>query len=184
MVLELNQPDFQTVALRPRAIIGAEDTVIMPRVLRAYHEDKLRIIGDGKNTVDLTAVENVIEAINCCMDAPIDAMGQSYNITNGEPILLWEEINQMLHGLNLPPVTKKLPYWLANFVANASEKLAFLNGGKEPALTTYGIGILALNFTMDISKARKNLSFNPKVTTREAVEEFVTWYKFQAHAQA
>jgi len=152
MVLELNRPEFQTVALRPRAIIGAEDTVIMPRVLRAYHEGKLRIIGDGQNKVDLTAVVNVIEAINCCIDAPIDAMGQSYNITNGEPILLWDEINKMFEDLNLAPVTKKLPYWLANIVASASEKLAFLNGGKEPALTTYGIGILALNFTMDIKK--------------------------------
>jgi len=184
MVLELNRPDFQTIALRPRAIIGAEDTVIMPRVLRAYHEGKLRVIGDGKNRVDLTAVVNVIEAINCCIDAPINAMGQSYNITNGEPIFLWEEINEMFRQLNLPPVTKKLSYGFASFVAKVSEKLAFLKGGKEPALTTYGIGILGLNFTMDITKAKKLLKFKPKSTTREAIEEFVNWYQTQANDQA
>ncbi len=184
MVLGLNRPEFQTVALRPRAIIGAEDTVIMPRVLRAYHEGKLRIIGDGKNKVDLTAVVNVIEAVRCCIEASISAMGQSYNITNGEPILLWEEINEMLRRLNLPIVTRKLPYWIANLAASGSEKLAFFNGGKEPALTTYGIGILALNFTMDITKARKQLRFIPKMTTREAVEEFVNWYKTQSDAKA
>jgi len=47
-VLEKNNFGIETIALRPRAIIGAEDTVIFPRVLEAYHKGKLKIVGDGK----------------------------------------------------------------------------------------------------------------------------------------
>ncbi len=177
MVLDLNTPDFQTVALRPRAIVGAEDTVIMPRVLHAYEMGKLKIIGDGKNKVDLTAVANVIHAVDCCLQAPDNAMGESYNITNDEAIYLWEEINEVLKGLGLQPVSKKVPFWLANLVAYFSEKLAVFNGNKEPALTQYGIGILAMNFTMDVNKAKEKLGYQPKFSTRDAVLEFVDWYK-------
>jgi nucleoside-diphosphate-sugar epimerase len=38
LVLSQNNNNFQTIALRPRAIIGAEDTVIFPRVLEAYNK--------------------------------------------------------------------------------------------------------------------------------------------------
>jgi len=71
-VLNANEKGIQTIALRPRAIIGAEDTVIFPRILEAHNKGKLKIIGDGKNSCDLTCVRNVIEAIICSINAPSD----------------------------------------------------------------------------------------------------------------
>ena len=49
LVLAMNGQGIETIALRPRAIIGAEDTVIFPRVLEAYHKGRLKII-DRKST--------------------------------------------------------------------------------------------------------------------------------------
>ncbi|MFN5596861.1 MAG: NAD-dependent epimerase/dehydratase family protein, partial [Bacteroidota bacterium] len=54
IVLSNNTQAIQTLALRPRAIIGAEDTVIFPRVLNAYEKGKLKIVGRGDNLCDLT----------------------------------------------------------------------------------------------------------------------------------
>jgi len=47
---------------------------------------------------------------------------------------------------------------------------------KEPVLTKYGVGIIARNFTLDITKARKNLNYEPEMSTDEAILEFVNWY--------
>jgi len=47
---------------------------------------------------------------------------------------------------------------------------------REPALTVYGVGTLAKSFTMDISLAKKHLGYVPRVSTDEAIEEFVNWY--------
>jgi nucleoside-diphosphate-sugar epimerase len=36
---------------------------------------------------------------------------------------------------------------------------------------------LANSLTLDISKAKAKLGYEPKMTTREAVDEFLRWYK-------
>jgi nucleoside-diphosphate-sugar epimerase len=48
---------------------------------------------------------------------------------------------------------------------------------KEPALTVYSIGTLTKSFTMDISKAKKLLGYEPRVSTKESILEFIKWYK-------
>ncbi|MEL6539124.1 MAG: NAD(P)-dependent oxidoreductase, partial [Bacteroidota bacterium] len=71
------------IILRPRALLGRGDTVIMPRVIRSHEEGRLRIIGNGKTMVDMTAVSNVVLAIRQAISAPEEACGEVYNITNG-----------------------------------------------------------------------------------------------------
>jgi len=178
--LKLNRPDFETIALRPRAIIGAEDAVIFPRVLRAYQEGRLKIVGDGKNIVDLTCVSNVIRAVEACITADHSAFGEVYNITNGEPRPLWESIGHFLKALDLPPITKKVPAAVALTVASLNEFIhRYFLGGREPALTRYSVGILSTSMTLDISKAREKLGYTPVQSTVEGIQEFVEWYKKQ-----
>ena len=178
MVLAQHRKGIQTIALRPRAIIGAEDTVIFPRVLEAYNQGKLKIIGKGDNICDLTCVSNVIEAVSCCVDAQPTAYGEAYNITDGMPITFWEAMRYTLEGLHLTPPTKKVPRSIALFAASIVEgKAKLFRQKKEPALTKYGIGILADNFTLDITKAKTQLGYVPKMTTYEGMDEFIAWYK-------
>ncbi len=177
-VLGANGPTLQTIALRPRAIIGAEDTVIFPRVIKAYQEKKLSILGNGNNLVDLTCVRNVIEAIVCALEAAAEATGIAYNITNDEPVKLWEQINYVLRQLGLQPVTRKLPYGLVKAFAAITElRYRWLHPEKEPPITRYGIGILAVSMTMDNSLARQKLGYKPVQTTKEGIDEFLAWYK-------
>lgn len=178
-VLGRHSATFKTVSLRPRAIIGAEDTVIFPRLLKAYDSGRLKIIGNGQNIVDLTTVRNVIEAVVCALYAPAEAFGQAYNITNGEPVKLWEEINFLLQQLHLQLVTQRIPLGIADAFAQLLEIKAKWTGGLEPTLTRYGIGVLAHSLTMDISKARKLLNYHPVQTTREGIVEFIEWYQNQ-----
>ena len=50
------------------------------------------------------------------------------------------------------------------------------NGHREPALTVYGVGTLAMDFSMDITKARKRLGYVPRQSVEEALDEFVAWH--------
>ncbi len=178
LVLDLNGNGIASIALRPRAIIGAEDAVIFPRVLEAYKQGKLKIVGNGENVVDLTCARNVIEAIICCINAPKSAYGQAYNITNDDSIKLWSALNLLLKGLNFEPPTKKIPVKIALLAASFAEwKNRTFSPDKEPTLTKYSIGILANNFTLDITKAKQNLNYRPVQSTLEGINEFVEWHK-------
>ncbi|MDJ1468716.1 NAD-dependent epimerase/dehydratase family protein [Cytophagaceae bacterium DM2B3-1] len=180
LVLAANSDILETVALRPRAIIGAEDTVIFPRVLKAYQENKLVIIGSGTNKGDITCVRNVIEAIVCSLNAQKQVMGQAYNVSNDEPVVLWEVLNNLLQQLGLKPVTRKLPYWIVMTAAWITEqRYKWFKPNEEPPITQHGIGSLARSMTMDISLAKKNLGYKPVQSTQEGINEFIEWYKSQ-----
>jgi len=165
------------IILRPRALVGRGDSIIMPRLIRAFDEGRLRIIGDGKNIVDLTAVENVVDAIILSLNANGESLNNAYNITNGEPVMLWEKISKVLAALDRPLADKKVPFAVANGYAGMLEFMARIKNQKEPTLTRYGVGTLSKSFTLDISKAQNLLGYNPKISTDAAIVEFVNWYK-------
>jgi nucleoside-diphosphate-sugar epimerase len=71
---------------------------------------------------------------------------------------------------------KKIPYALVKTIAHAMELKSKWTHRKEPPLTVYGVGTLAKSFTMDISLAKEFLGYVPRVSTDEAIHEFVNWY--------
>ncbi len=174
---KLERSGLQYIILRPRAIIGRGDIVIMPRLIKAYDEKKLFILGDGRNIVDLTSVANIVHAIILSINSEERSLNNSYNITNGKPVLLWEAISQVLTALERKIPNQKINIKILMFFAFLMEMKAKIFGGKEPVLTRYTVGTLGKSFTMDISKAQDLLDYKPIITTEESIEEFVKWYK-------
>ena len=175
--LLLKESEIPYIILRPRALIGRGDSVIMPRLIRAFKEGTLKIIGDGNNVVDLTSLSNVADAIELSLFIGSNAINQTYNITNGEPVKMWECVETVLSKLGYTWNKQKIPFAVANFAAKLMELKSRLTNFKEPALTVYSVNTLAKSFTLDISKARNLLGYSPKMTTEEAIVEFVNWNK-------
>lgn len=165
------------VILRPRALIGRGDTVIMPRLIHAHSKGKLAKIGQGTNMVDLTPVSNVVDAIVLGLSASGSALNQTYNISNGDPVLLWEKIEMIFEQLNLPTLSKKLPLPIVLFFARMMEFKSNLSSDQsEPVLTVYGVGTLAKTFTLNIDKAKDLLGYVPRMSVDEAIQEYVEWH--------
>jgi nucleoside-diphosphate-sugar epimerase len=173
--IELENAGIPYVILRPRALTGRGDTVIMPRLIRAYDEGRLKLIGDGENMADLTSVANVADAIVLALSTE-KGINQTYNISNGAPVKLWDSIATVLDKLGKTPPSRRVPFGIVKIIAKVMEIKSKMTNTKEPALTVYGVGILAKSMTMDISKAKNLLGYQPNVTTEEAIEEFVNWY--------
>jgi len=166
------------IIIRPRALIGKGDTVIMPRIMRAHNEGRLRRMGDETNLVDITPVCNLADAIILSLKAKGKALNQIYNISNGEPQLLWPLLDNLFKKMELPPLKKKISMPLILLIARLMEWHAkWLNGHREPTLTVYGVGTLTMSFGLDITKAKELLGYKPKQTVEDALDEFVNWYK-------
>jgi 2-alkyl-3-oxoalkanoate reductase len=164
------------ISLRPRALIGRGDTVIMPRVLEAYKQGTLKIVGNGKNVVDLTGISNLVHAVHLSLFAEEKASGHAFNISAGDPVLMWDVLKYMMDKLGNQIPSKSVPYWVAISAAQAMEWYSKYISKKEPVLTKYSVGILAKSMTLNIDKAKELLGFVPIQKTIESVDEFVEWH--------
>jgi nucleoside-diphosphate-sugar epimerase len=167
-----------TITLRPRAIFGEYDQTIMPRLIRVAKKGRFPLINGGNATLDLTYVENVVDAIQLAVSASSSCFGKKYNITNGQPIVLKNLLKEVFQTLNIPFHPKTISYFVTLQVAGAMELFAKLTR-KEPSLTKYSVGVLAKSQTLDISLAKKELGYNPQITIEEGIQRYGNWYKKQ-----
>ena len=160
--------DLPWVILRPKAIFGPHDRSLLPRLIAAARRGRLPQIGNGRNLVDLTYVENVADAIVLALRADT-AVGKTYMITNDEHVPLWDVIRTVLKRLAIPAQLRPVPLRAALALATLFELRARLTGG-EPLLTRYATAILARTQTYDISLAKRDLGYTPRVSVAEGVE--------------
>ena len=161
---------MEVVVLRPHALIGVDDTSLLPRIVRAAECGRLRRIGDGRAKADLTCVENA--ALTCRLALEADAShvaGETFNITNGEPTPLWEALGQFLEAAGLPVPRGRVPFGVAWVGAAFAETWSRYVSGNEPTLTRYGASVLAFSQTFDISKARRLLGYEPALPLAEGL---------------
>jgi nucleoside-diphosphate-sugar epimerase len=164
------------ITIRPRAIFGPRDTAIIPRLLRANRERFIPTLRGGGALCDMTHVANVVHAMLLCADTSDRNLGDKYNITNGEPVVLQKFLRELFSELGEPYNGKRLPLGATLAAATLSEILhRYLFFGREPALTRYSIGVLAYNQTLDISKANERLGYEPVVSLEDGKYEVIRW---------
>jgi nucleoside-diphosphate-sugar epimerase len=174
---------LSTVSLRPHLIVGPRDLYLVPEIIARAGAGKVPQIGDGTNKVDLTYVEDAARAHLLAADAleagsPV--AGSVYFISQDEPVNAWQWMNDLLVALDLPPVRKKIPLWLAVIAASILElgyKILPLPG--EPRLTRFLAYELAMSHYYDISRAKRDLGYAPSLDMQSVTEKIVAYLKKQ-----
>jgi nucleoside-diphosphate-sugar epimerase len=163
--------DLETVIIRPKAIFGPGDTSLLPRLLNAAARGRLPQIGDGANRIDLTYVDNVVHALSLSLESHA-AVGNTYTITGGESVRLWDVVRTLLGRLGYRNELRRVPLRTAYAVAALLEAASRVTG-REPLLTRYTVAVLARTQTYDISAARRDLDYAPLVSVTEGLEHTV-----------
>ncbi|MCC7052875.1 MAG: NAD-dependent epimerase/dehydratase family protein [Gemmatimonadaceae bacterium] len=159
--------DLECIILRPKAIYGEGDRSLVPRLLRAASAGRLPQVGDGRNRVDVTHVDDVVQAVECALHTR-QGIGETFLITGGEHVLLWSLIRELLTGAGLPYPSRILSVRTALAAAAAMEVVAAVTR-REPLLTRYSALILARTQTCDIGRARALLGYMPRVSSTDGV---------------
>jgi nucleoside-diphosphate-sugar epimerase len=183
-VLAANSATLRTVALRPHLIWGVGDPHLVPRVLARARAGRLRVVGSGRNRVDMVHVANAVDAhllAERALTTPnCTAAGRAYFITNGEPVVLWDWINNLLRALGEPPVTKTISLGAAAAIGAVCETLwRVLPLRGEPPMTRFIAAELAKDHWFDLTAARRDLGYAPRITMAAGTEELVAHLKTQ-----
>jgi nucleoside-diphosphate-sugar epimerase len=181
MVLAAAGPEMATVALRPHLIWGPGDNHLTPRIVARGRAGRLRRIGSEDKLIDATYIENAADAHLAAADrldvgSPIS--GKAYFIANGEPIPLWTLVDGILASAGLPPVESRVPFWLAYSAGAVLEILyTLLRRKDEPMMTRFVAKQLSTAHWFDLTAAKRDLGYQPKVTTAEGLERLKEWFE-------
>lgn len=187
-ILAANEPGLATIALRPHLVWGPGDKNVVPRIIALARAGKLKIVGHGKNKVDITHINNVVDAhllaegalmsVEGGTRATTTAAGKPYFITNGDPVVLWDWINQVLAGIGVGPVTKHVPLPVAYAAGGLLESIwRVTRRPGEPPMTRFVAKELATDHWFDISAARRDLAYHPLVTVEQGTKELIEHYR-------
>jgi nucleoside-diphosphate-sugar epimerase len=186
-VLAANSDALRTCALRPHLIWGPGDTHLVPRLLTRARTGRLRKVGDGTNLVDITFVENAADAHLQAADAlgteqPATASrspaGKAYFISQGEPVNCWRWIGDVLALAELPPCEKSVSRKAASRAGAAFEFVyRSMPLAGEPPMSRFLAAQLSTSHWFDISAARNELGYQPRVSTAEGMLRLGRWLR-------
>ena len=183
MALAANSEVLKTCAIRPHLIWGPGDPHLIPRLMERGKRRQLRIIGNGCNLVDITYIDNVAEAHILAaenLNSSATAAGNAYFISQGEPVYLWNWINELFIRLGIEPVKKKISFVSAYALGTLLEGLyMWFSMEKEPQMTRFLAEQLAKSHWFSIEKARHDLGYAPRVSTSEGLDHVVEWLSIQ-----
>lgn len=181
-VLDANDPErnFLTVAIRPHGIFGPRDPQMVPILIEAAKQGKMKfIIGNGQNLVDFTFVENVAHGhilAAKCLSQDVTLGGQAFHITNDEPIPFWTFLSRILAGLNYDTPKYHIPYWVAYYLALLLSLLVALISPVvqlRPTFTPMRVALAGTYHYYSCERAKKAMGYQPLVTLDDAVTRTV-----------
>jgi 2-alkyl-3-oxoalkanoate reductase len=158
-----------TCALRPHLIWGPGDRHLIPRLIARARAGRLVQVGGGANLIDTIHIDNCVAAHLAAAErlkpgSPV--AGRAYFLSQGEPVRCWTWIGQLLElaGLNRP--RRKISAraaWRLGAACEAAYRLARVRS--EPPMTRFLAAQLSTSHYFDISAARRDLGYEPLVST-------------------
>ncbi len=170
-----------TCALRPHLIWGPRDRHLIPRLLERQRAGQLRRVGDGRNQIDITYVENAAAAHLQAADAlqagsPV--CGRAYFISQGEPVNCWAWIDQILMLAKLPLVRGSISQQFASTAGAVLEAVhGVLRSRAEPRMTRFLAAQLGRSHYFNISRATADFGYRPVVSVAEGMRRLGDWIK-------
>ncbi|MBE2250481.1 MAG: NAD-dependent epimerase/dehydratase family protein [Myxococcus sp.] len=166
--LAASDDTLKVIALRPHFIWGPGDRHLLPRLIARAKTGRLRQIGARDPKCDTIYIDNCVHAhllaaARLREGAPLG--GKAYFVSDDAPIGVWTMANRMLACAGQGPVGKPIPAGLAYAVGAMMEGAYWLFGvEKEPLITRFGASELSHAQWFDISAAKRELGYAPKVS--------------------
>ncbi len=170
--------------LRPRAVYGLGDRVLLPRLMRLVRGGQVFSPGDMRVSSSLTHVGNLCAAIDLCIEksaklseslelseSSIRNRAQIFNVADSEPYEMREIVHRLLsdiHGRQLP--FRAMPLLPLQYLASTLGSL-----GIAKQFTPYSLATISKDCALDLQNITKVLEYQPKQNFYNTLSEIVRW---------
>jgi nucleoside-diphosphate-sugar epimerase len=178
-VIAAGNEGLRTIILRPHLIWGPRDNHLVPRIIE--RANRLVKVGDGRNLVDTIYIDNAaaahIQAADRLEQNP-NLSGRVYFISQDNPVPLWEMVDNILKAADLAPVQRSISRntaWMIGAALEIFYKMFKISG--EPRMTRFLADELSTAHWFDISAAKKDLGYKPKISMEEGLFRLEKWLR-------
>lgn len=163
-------PGMTLVILRPPFIWGAGMTTTA-EMAEAAGEGRFVWIDGGRHIMDFVHVDNLADAVVLALTR--GRHGACYYVTDGTPMPIRDYLTPLLatQGVDVA-ASRSIPRALAAPIAALMDRAARLLGRRSPPpLTNWLITIMARDRAYDISAARADLGYQPRISLDAGIQD-------------
>jgi len=164
----------EVVIVRPTGIYGPGDRRLL-KLFRGVARRRFVMLGDGATFYHLTHIDDLVEGFRLCAEVP-QAAGRTYILAGAEVTTLRELVGIIAEEAGVRPPGLRLPVW-PFWVAGAACEAVCSPLGVEPPLYRRRVDFFTKSRAFDISRARAELGYTPRVSLRDGIRRTLAWYR-------
>ncbi|MBN1352395.1 NAD-dependent epimerase/dehydratase family protein [candidate division KSB1 bacterium] len=167
------QNQYPGAIFRPVGIYGPGDTRFL-KIFKWIYSGKFRMIGSGKVLYHWTYIDDLVDGIILCGEKKEAAYGLF--TLGGEEFVTLNEIVALIADALQVSVKKGhipvFPVWLAGALC----ELVCRPLGIQPPIYRRRVDFFMKDRAFDISKAKRVLGYQPRVSLKEGIRRTAKWY--------
>jgi dihydroflavonol-4-reductase len=164
---------IEVTIARPTGIYGPGDR----RLLKLFRAATRRfpILGSGEIYYHLTYIDDLIDGLRLCGEHPA-AANRTYILAGGEVTTLNELVAMIAEAAGVAPPRLHLPVW-PFWAAGAVCEAICVPLRIEPPLYRRRVDFYTKSRAFDITRARQEIGYAPRVGLREGIGRTLDWYR-------
>jgi nucleoside-diphosphate-sugar epimerase len=160
--------------VRPGPIYGPGDRRLL-KIIGGVARGRFMLVGDGSPRFQMVYVEDLIEGIRLAGETP-GAVGRTYILTGDEAPTLNELVTQIAEVAHVTAPRWHVPLWPV-WLAGALCEAICVPFRVEPPIFRRRVKFFTSNRWFDISRARAELGFSPKMHLRDGLSRTLESYR-------
>jgi len=160
--------------VRPGPIYGPADRRLL-KLIGGVARRRFLLLGSGNPHFQMVYVDDLVEGLRLAAETP-EAAGRTYILTGEEAPTLRELVEQIAAIARVPAPRVRLPVW-PFWLAGALCEAICVPLGLEPPIYRRRVKFFTNNRWFDISRARAELGFAPRIPLREGLRRTLDSYR-------
>lgn len=162
--------------VRPIGIYGPGDLRFL-KLFRGLARGSFPMLGSGEVYYHLTYIDDLVEGFRLAAERP-QAIGRTYLLAGPRYTTLNELVGLVAHELGVRPPRWHLPVWPV-WLAGALCEAVCVPLRVEPPIYRRRVEFYVKSRAFDISRARRELGYDPKVDLEAGIRLTAAWYRSQ-----